>query len=139
MDAAEVLRAIGAIHLLKARYFRLLDTKQWEAFGALFTGDAELYAGPDPRERFAGREAIVRGVAAALEEAVTVHHGHMPEIEITGETTATGIWAMQDHVELPRLVLRGAGHYHDDYALEGGVWRIRRSRLVRLRRDVERR
>ena len=136
MDRQETLEAI---HLLKARYFRFLDTKQWDAFGALFTANAELHAGRDPQERFAGREAIVRGVAAALEGAVTVHHGHMPEIEITGETTASGIWAMEDHVELPRLVLRGAGHYHDDYALEGGVWRIRKSRLVRLRRDVERR
>ena len=45
-----------------------------------------------------GRDAIVRGVQKALEGTRTVHHGHMPEIEITGPTTARGIWAMYDYV-----------------------------------------
>ena len=43
---------------------------------------------------------------------------------------------MQDFVELPKLVLRGAGHYHEEYAREGGRWRIRRTRLTRLRLEI---
>ena len=31
-----------------------------------------------------------------LQDVVTVHHGHMPEIELTSPTTARGIWAMED-------------------------------------------
>jgi len=74
----------------------------------------------------------------ALADAVTVHHGHMPEIEILDADRATGIWAMFDQVDLPGLVLRGFGHYHDEYVRSGARWRIHRSRLTRLRLDIER-
>ncbi|MBI0293347.1 nuclear transport factor 2 family protein [Streptomyces sp. PRKS01-29] len=33
--------------------------------------------------------------------APSVHHGHMPEIEITGPDTASGIWAMEDLLTFP--------------------------------------
>ena len=49
-------------------------------------------------------------VSVALAQAVTVHHGHMPEIELTSPITATGIWAMFDIVQSPRLNFRGYGH-----------------------------
>ena len=127
---------LEAIKQLKARYFRLMDTKQWDAWGDLFTEDAVLQASPDPEERFHGRDEIVAKVSHVLRDAVTVHHGHMPEIEIHGDT-ATGVWAMDDFVEMPQLVLHGWGHYHEEYAREDGRWRIRRSRLTRLRLDVQ--
>ena len=130
------LDEIEAIKQLKARYFRLMDTKQWEQFGAIFTEDATLAASPDPNETFRGRADIVRRVSAALREATTVHHGHMPEIELTGADTARGIWAMYDFVDLPQLVLHGWGHYHEEYAKQGGAWRIQSSRLTRLRLDI---
>jgi len=128
---------LEAIRQLKARYFRLMDTKQWEAFGQVFTQDATVAASPDPDEVFRGREEIVRRVSGALREAVTVHHGHMPEIEITGPDTARGIWAMYDFVDLPQLVLHGWGHYHEEYRREDGVWRIASTRLTRLRLDMQ--
>lgn len=131
-----VLEEIEAIKRLKARYFRLMDTKQWSDFGDLFTADATLAASSNPDQIFTGRNDIVRRVSAALREATTVHHGHMPEIELTGEGTATGVWAMYDFVDLPQLVLHGWGHYHEEYVKQGDVWRIRRSSLTRLRLDV---
>jgi hypothetical protein len=66
-----------------------------------------------------------------LAEVPTVHHGHMPEITLTGATTATGIWAMMDIVKLGDG-FRGYGHYHEEYVKIGGRWRIRRLRLTRL-------
>ena len=36
-----------------------------------------------------------------LQDVVTVHHGHMPEIELTSPTTARGIWAMEDMLRYP--------------------------------------
>jgi len=48
---------------------------------------------------------------------------------------------MFDCVEWPpgeagdRVGLEGYGHYRDEYVREGGRWRIRRSRLERLRTD----
>jgi hypothetical protein len=127
---------LEAIKQLKARYFRLMDTKQWDAWGDLFTENAVLQASPDPEERFRGRDEIVAKVSHLLRDAVTVHHGHMPEIEIHGDT-ATGVWAMDDFVEMPQLVLHGWGHYHEEYAREDGRWRIRSSRLTRLRLDIQ--
>jgi hypothetical protein len=130
------LEEIEAIKRLKARYFRLMDTKQWDQWGDVFTEDAHLAASPDPNETFHGRTDIVKRVSAVLRDARTVHHGHMPEIELTGPDTATGIWAMYDFVDMPQLVLHGWGHYHEEYAKQGGAWRIRRSRLTRLRLDI---
>jgi uncharacterized protein (TIGR02246 family) len=130
------LEDVEAIKQLKARYFRLMDTKQWDAWADVFTEDATVTASPDPDETFRGRAEIVRKVSAALRDGTTVHHGHMPEIALTGPDTATGIWAMYDYVDLPQLVLHGWGHYHEEYARQEGRWRIRRLRLTRLRLDI---
>ena len=66
-----------------------------------------------------------------LAEAPTVHHGHMPEIELTGPGTASGIWAMLDVVKLGAGFV-GYGHYHEEYRKVEGDWRISRLRLTRL-------
>ena len=66
----------------------------------------------------------------------------MPEIEITSPTTATGIWAMEDLLQVqdgapvPYKTLRGFGHYHETYEKRGGAWVIKTIRLTRLRVDV---
>jgi SnoaL-like protein len=83
----------------------------------------------------------VAAVSKALAGARTVHHGHMPEIEVTGPGTARGTWAMFDYVEFPprspgeRAGLQGYGHYREEYARSGSRWLISRCRLERLRTD----
>ena len=128
---------IEAIKQLKARYFRFMDTKDWDNYATVFAEDAEMRNSPDPEEIFEGRGDIVAKVSAALVEAKTVHHGHMPEITLTSDTTATGIWAMDDYVDLPQLTLHGWGHYHEEYVKRDGEWQILSSRLTRLRLDIE--
>ena len=131
---------IEEIKQLKARYFRAIDTKQWDDFGEVFTTDARLEV-PEADMVVDGRAEIVASVSGALTGATTVHHGHMPEIELTGPDTARGTWAMFDYVEwdvgegADRVGLQGYGHYREDYAREDGRWRIARSRLERLRVD----
>jgi uncharacterized protein (TIGR02246 family) len=127
---------IEAIKQLKARYFRCMDTKDWEGYRTVFAEEAWMRNTPDPSEVFEGRDAIVAQVSRVLAEAVTVHHGHTPEITLTGSDTATGIWAMDDFVDMPQLVLRGWGHYHEEYVKRGGAWQILSSRLTRLRLDI---
>lgn len=134
-------REIEAIKQLKARYFRFLDTKEWEAFAELFTDDCEhLLPNDDPRPPVPNAQYLA-DIRRTLADAVTVHHGHMPEITITGPGEATGIWAMSDDVEIPRdgeapLHLRGAGHYLETYRKgDDGRWRISSKRNVRLRVD----
>jgi hypothetical protein len=132
---------VEEIKRLKARYFRLMDTKSWEDWGQVFARDAVMEV-PEAGLVERGREAIVASVSRALTGARTVHHGHMPEIEITGEGTARGTWAMFDYVEWApseageRRGLVGYGHYLEEYVREDGAWRIRRLHLARLRVDA---
>jgi hypothetical protein len=139
-DDVRRLVAIEEIKQLKARYFRMLDLKDWPGFGRVFAADAVLEV-PEADMVVQGREAIVTSVSSALVGARTVHHGHMPEIEITGPDTARGTWAMFDYVEWERpdaderVGLRGYGHYVEEYVREGDAWRIARLHLARLRID----
>ncbi len=137
--AIQQLLDIEQIKQLKARYFRLVDAKRWDEWGQVFASDAVLEI-PEGDLVHRGRAEIVANVSAVMEQLRTVHHGHMPEIEITGPDTARGVWAMFDYVEWPaadgkRVGLRGYGHYVEEYVREDGQWRIARSRLDRLRVD----
>jgi hypothetical protein len=132
---------IEEIKQLKARYFRNLDTKNWDGFGQVFAREAVLEV-PEAQMVVNGRAAIAKSVSDALAGTRTVHHGHMPEIELTGPDSARGTRAMFDYVEWPssdngsRVGLQGYGHYREEYVREDGQWRIGRSRLERLRIDA---
>ena len=132
VDAAAALVEIEAIKQLKARYFRLMDTRQWDEWEQVFSRDATLRWGPEEGQVMHGRAAIRAGVSGSLEGAVTVHHGHMPEIELLSADSARGIWAMSDRVDHPQYLLLGLGHYHEDYVKQAGFWHIARLELTRL-------
>ena len=137
--ATRRLQDIEEIKQLKARYFRFVDAKDWDAWAQVFAVGAVLEI-PEGELVHRGRDEIVANVSAVMEPIRTVHHGHMPEIEITGDGTARGIWAMFDYVEWDaqdgtRVGLQGYGHYVEEYVREDGAWRIARSRLERLRVD----
>lgn len=127
-----------AICGLKARYCRLMDTKDWAGYRELFTEDYELdvsQAGGPPLIR--GREDALQMVLATIEHAITAHQVHTPEIQLNGDT-ATGIWAMQDRVIFPNgPSITGYGHYTERYVRRDGEWRIAASKLTRLRIDVD--
>ena len=123
MDDLQRLIAIEDIRQLKARYYRCMDTKDWEGLARVFAADAVF----DLREvnsvrhpltsewtpQFGDDSAVYRGHAEVLKmirdavsHRVTIHHGHMSEIDITGETTARAIWAMAvsyTHLTLPTI------------------------------------
>src|SRR5215470_7157804 len=100
------LMDVEAIKQLKARYFRLLDTKAWPELADVFTEDVLLEVEREPgtvRTSREGRDAVIAMLGELLEGAVSTHHGHTPEIEVDGDR-ATGIWAMSDDVEFPNGV-----------------------------------
>ena len=123
------------IKQLKARYFRFIDTQDWDALSEVFTKDAVLQWGPEAGQVMEGRDAILAGLIANLEGAVTCHQGHMPEIELIDAEHASGIWAMTDRVDHPDYLLIGYGHYHEEYVKQDGRWRIQRLKLTRLHEE----
>jgi hypothetical protein len=145
MDPLKELIELEALKTLKARYFFFLDTKQWDSWLALFAPDATLKwdaaastRGRDGQtgEMFVGidqiRKHVVEGI---LDPAQTVHQGHTPILELTSETTATGIWAMEDILTATDKgrTLHAYGHYRETYRKMDGKWRITSLHLTRLR------
>ncbi|GAA4591941.1 nuclear transport factor 2 family protein [Planotetraspora phitsanulokensis] len=135
-DMLRRLRDVEEIKQLKARYFRHVDAKDWDACRELFTADARIDIGGTVRTL----DEFVSVTRAWLGDAVSVHSGSMPEIEITGPDEATGIWSMHDYIAFPDdghapRGMHGYGHYHERYRRVDGRWRIHTTRLTRLRID----
>ncbi len=143
MDAIERLEAVEEIKQLKARYFRCMDTKDWDGFAGVFAPDAVMDMSEESGSSSSithGATAIATMARAGMEGVQTVHHGHMPEIEITSATTGRATWAMEDRLRWavgPVRSLHGYGHYHDTYERVDGRWLIKTTSLTRLRTDVE--
>jgi hypothetical protein len=149
------LAAIEEIKQLKARYFRFLDCKDWDGLEHVFAPDAVMDVSdavddmpPESRAAMSDDGGFIRGrgpiadfVRGVLADAVTVHHGHMPEIEVRSPSSAAGVWAMEDTIAFaegsPIRSLHGYGHYHETYVREDGEWLISSLRLTRLRVDTE--
>ncbi|MHA7664961.1 nuclear transport factor 2 family protein [Mycolicibacterium sp. HS_4_1] len=130
---------IEAIKQLKARYCRLLDTKDWVEWRNLFTDDFVSDTRQSGGKIICGADEFVAFLQWTLGKPSqpTVHQVHAPEIELTSPSTATGIWALNDVVRLaPGVNLQGYGHYHETYEKTDGQWRIKTSTLTRLREDV---
>jgi uncharacterized protein (TIGR02246 family) len=127
---------VDAIKQLKARYFRMLDTKDWDGFRQVFTDDVVIDTTESGGERIEGADEFLSYLADVLAGTTTVHQGHMPEITLTSDTTATGIWALHDIVIWPGGTrLDGFGHYHEAYEKTDDGWRIASSKLTRLHTD----
>jgi hypothetical protein len=133
---------IEAIKRLKARYFRTMDTKDWDAMSEVFAADLEGDFTEDAGGRVIhGRDKFMSYVRAAVGNVTTVHHGHMPEIEIDSPTTAHGVWAMEDELWWPEgspiKYMHGYGHYHESYEKTDRGWVIKTIRLTRLNQLFE--
>lgn len=133
----EYLSEVEAIKQLKARYCRLLDTKDWTGWRALFTDDFVSDTAEAGGKVIVGADDFVAFTRRSLRAQPTVHQVHAPEIEVISPTTARGVWALEDVVRLaPGVNLRGYGHYTETYEKSADGWRIKTSKLTRLREDI---
>jgi SnoaL-like domain len=131
-DVERRLRAledIEAIKRLKHRYWRCLDLKLWDEMAGCFTPDATVDYGGGAY-RFQGVEAIMRFLRESLgaeRSLLGYHHGHHPEIDLTGETTARGVWALDNYLldAARKRGVRIAAYYRDEYLRMGEDWKIR--------------
>jgi len=150
---AEELAAFEAATMLKARYFRFMDLKQWDDWQELYSASAVmdmrdeassmarlgLDVGDPEAWLLTSPVSIREGVEAALTGVTSVHHGHMSEMEFIEPGRIRAIWAMEDVIRYPngRSVagFNGYGHYYDTYIFEDGQWRIESVSLKRLHLD----
>ena len=152
MDGIGELLAIEEIKRLKARYFRCMDTKDFDGLALLFAPDATLTARTPPRDltdgaaltpfTVSGRAAIMDAIVARTKTAMVMHHGHMPEIDILDADTARGIFAMESRHWVMKdaratAVVRSFGYYRDTFVRRDGQWRIASCDLHLLRADTE--
>ncbi len=133
------LHEIEAIKRLKYKYLRCLDQKLWTEMEDCFTADATS-AYSDGKYAFTGRDKIMDFLRNALgpRNMISSHRVHQPEIDLTGPTTATGIWALEDTVieTDSNITIRGAAFYRDEYVKIGGQWKIKSTGYTRTFEEV---
>jgi hypothetical protein len=134
------LQEIEAIKRLKYRYMRCIDEKRWDELEDCFVEDATVAYSGD-KYAFAGRDAIMKFLVESMDRDsfFSSHRVSQPEIELTSETTATGIWALEDtvidtHFE---ITLRGAAFYRDEYVKIDGQWKILSTGYERTFEEIE--
>jgi hypothetical protein len=149
MNDVERLAAIEEIKQVKAKYFRGVDTGDGDLVRSILAADCVLdYMGgctdpstgidylPSTNTVLRGREAWPAGRHGNL-GMVSVHQGHTAEIEITSNSTASAIWSMTDRLHFPPggaySIMTGYGYYHETYEKADGSWKIKTTRLTRLR------
>jgi len=122
------LEDIEAIKQLKYRYWRHLDLKQFDELEQCFVPDATVCYSSGTYE-FSGRAAIMHFLRTSLGHArgsVTIHHGHHPEIVLTGRDTATATWALYNYMynEAENRGIRIGAYYDDRLVRAAGAWQF---------------
>jgi hypothetical protein len=129
------LQELEAIKRLKYKYLRCLDQKRWNELAECLAKDAtSAYSGG--KYSFEGRDAIMEFLESAMgaDSFLSSHTVHQPEIEFTSETTATGVWALNDTVieTNANVIIRGAAFYEDEYVKVDGAWKIKSTGYTRI-------
>jgi hypothetical protein len=152
MDNLAKLIAIEEIKQLKARYFRLMDTRDFDGMAQVFCRDAVFDAteaslvtpldgvpqGPTGSIK-QGRDQIMVWIRESYANRSSAHHGHCHEVTIDSAVAAHGIIAMEDYIragDRQTEFVHAIGHYHETYRFEDGAWRIATIKLTRLFRDI---
>lgn len=130
--------SIEEVKRLRARYCHLLDDKRWGDWSELFVTDAEVWLGPDAADHLQGRAAIVTRFSDLYAESSTLHEVVMPDIEITGPTTAEARWRSFTIVAPAQdddgsSTERRWDRLSEQYQLDDGHWRIQTLRVTPLR------
>ena len=146
MNELQQLLAIEDIKRVKSKYFYGLDHKDWDLWRREVWAPDGVLIVPEADIEVRGFDAVIAWVSESTGDQVSVHHGHMPDIEILSETTAKAVWAMEDLLyrtkEFPladgSIFLHGFGHYHETYIRLSQGCRIASSKLTRLRVQLTR-
>jgi hypothetical protein len=128
-----VLEDIEAIKKLKAQYFQSIDRKRWDDLAECFCQDG-VWESFKRKVKVDGLSAIVQFIRNIEDgdHIINTHLGHNPKIEITSDTTATGIWELSHYRDDLKEKKRqqSAAFYEDIYVKEKGTWRVKYSKII---------
>lgn len=149
MDTIDKLLAIEEIKQCKARYWRAVDTKDFELLRTALAEDivfdlSESTWDPHkgqhpiiPRKQEPSRscEEIINNCRKVMGDNVqSAHMGHIPEITLTSETTAEAIFPFEDRVLTHDYAsFNGYGYYTDTFEKIEGEWKVKTSKIHRFR------
>ena len=135
MNPLERILATEEIRNLRIKYAHLLDSNHIDRLDEVFTSDAIVDAG---RGQWEGLAAVISGLREAYQAFDQTGQGSYPFhhaitnhwVEFTAPGVAEGrcyLIDLQTNPATDRWILLGT--YADEYRLEGGTWRISRTRL----------
>src|SRR5215470_3672343 len=148
MDLIEKLFAIEEIKQVKARYFRLIDTRQFDQLESIFAPDAVFDSGKAfcdpvlgqmpgtaPSDPLVGREAVIKGIIDGMPPVLqSIHMGYTPEVEILSDNTAKAIHPATYRPLIPGVLSANCyGYYHETYEKINGKWMIKTSVIQPVR------
>jgi bile-acid 7alpha-dehydratase len=125
------LADMEAIRRLRYRYWRCVRERLWDDLIDCYAKDAVADFGNGLE--FQGKEAIAKFYrdVVSLGTGTAFPQGHNPELQITGDKTAMGLWVMD-------LLMFDAGAdagtrtgvlYDEEYVREEGDWKIRNQKV----------
>ena len=129
-----VMEDIEAIKKLKAKYFRCVDKKLWDEMEEVWVEDAVADYGMGI-ELLQGRKAIVEFLKKNLgrDSMISAHQGHNPEIDITSDTTAKGVWVLNDRLIIQTIATSSAWRYYEDeYIKANGEWKKKSTKITNI-------
>jgi ketosteroid isomerase-like protein len=124
------LEDIEELHQLVARYGQVVDDRDIEALGELYTADAVFDSRSGP---LTGREAVLGYYRTQLASyGVTYHYPHSHVVDITGPDTAQGTVHAHAELAIDDQAVIVALRYTDTYRREAGRWRFRHRHAQQL-------
>jgi len=132
------LSDIEAIRKLRGRYWRCIREKLLDDLVDCFAEDVVVNWGFGMHLQ--GKEALAKyyNETFATLHSMIVPQGHNPEIEITGETTATGRWLLDNPLveASTKTAVRLGSICEEEYVKQKGEWKIGRQKIYHVYREL---
>ena len=129
MSETKTLVDTATITAALTDYCRYLDRMDLEALGALFTLDARVIYGLDPRLAAEGRDALIASLARMWRWTRTAHHLANVRVWVEGDTARAESAVHAWHEATDGSVAEVFGLYHDRLVREGVGWLIAERRM----------
>lgn len=153
MKRLEKLEAIEAIKQCKARYWRAIDSKDFDLLRTVMAERVVFDTSLSTWDPIKGQHPLLpaktepsRSLAEVMGNARKImgagtqsaHMGHIPEITIESDCTARAYFPFEDRVLFKGFAaFNGYGYYKDHFEKIDGQWLIVKSKIYRYRLIVD--